>query len=137
MDGQNYLETILADFSSFQEQKADERETLFETYLATWTTFAMDTYTHTHSLSLFHIDTRAHTHYAEGCLHSKEKIIFYAHRQLCLKALTTRTEKELMLKADFLHCKKVFRFSVEFQLAEYLQQYLYLSWGEWECYTIE
>ena len=35
MDGQNYLETILADFSSFQEQKADERETLFETYLAT------------------------------------------------------------------------------------------------------
>ena len=35
MDGQNYLETILADLSSFQEQKADERETLFETYLAT------------------------------------------------------------------------------------------------------
>ena len=71
----------------------------------------MDTYTHT--LSLFHIDTRAHTHYAEGCLHSKEKILFYAHRQLCLKALTTRTEKELMLKADFLHCKKVIRFSIK------------------------
>ena len=61
MDGQNYLETILADFSSFQEQKADERETLFETYLATWTTFAMDTYTHTHTLSLSHRHTRSHS----------------------------------------------------------------------------
>ena len=90
--------------------------------------------THTHTLSLSYRHTRSHSLCGRVLTFQRENTILRSQTVMLESANYSHWKG---VNAKKLHCKKVLRFSVEFQIAEWLQQYLYLSWGVWKCYTIQ